>query len=47
MDFNQQAHPDCVYSANPFHECASACLERIAQGHVIKKTPKKQGKSLF
>ncbi|CAN6918110.1 unnamed protein product [Brassica oleracea] len=47
MDFNQQAHPDCVYSANPFHECASACLERIAQGHVIKKTPKKQGSKIL
>lgn len=42
MDFNQKAHPDCVYSDNPFHECASACLEKIAQGHVKKKT-KKQG----
>ncbi|KAG2318574.1 hypothetical protein Bca4012_055219 [Brassica carinata] len=41
MNFNQKAHPDCVYSDNPFHECASACLEKIAQGHV-KKT-KKQG----
>ncbi|KAJ0247231.1 Phospholipase-like protein [Hirschfeldia incana] len=42
MSFNQKAHPDCVYSDNPFHECASACLEKIAQGHVKKKT-KKQG----
>ncbi|WZZ46930.1 hypothetical protein YC2023_043189 [Brassica napus] len=42
MNFNQKAHPDCVYSDNPFHECASACLEKIAQGHVKKKT-KKQG----
>ncbi|CAH8380027.1 unnamed protein product [Eruca vesicaria subsp. sativa] len=47
MDFNQQAHPDCIYSANPFHECASACLERIAQGHVIKKSPKKQGSKIL
>ncbi|KAF8095917.1 hypothetical protein N665_0320s0045 [Sinapis alba] len=42
MNLNQKAHPDCVYSDNPFHECASACLEKIAQGHVKKKT-KKQG----
>ncbi|CAH8387403.1 unnamed protein product [Eruca vesicaria subsp. sativa] len=42
MNFNHKAHPDCVYSDNPFHECASACLEKIAQGHVKKKT-KKQG----
>ncbi|KAL0872544.1 hypothetical protein Bca101_022249 [Brassica carinata] len=47
MDINQHAHPDCVYSANPFHECASACLERIAQGHVIKKTTKKQGSKIL
>lgn len=47
MDINQQAHPDCVYSANPFHECASACLERIAQGHVIKKNTKKPGSKIL
>ncbi|KAF8112225.1 hypothetical protein N665_0065s0011 [Sinapis alba] len=47
MDINQQAHPDCIYSANPFHECASACLERIAQGHVIKKNTKKQGSKIL
>lgn len=40
MDFNRKAHPDCVYADNPFHECASACLERIAQGHVKKNTKK-------
>ncbi|CAN8327686.1 unnamed protein product [Cochlearia groenlandica] len=42
MDMNRNAHPDCVYADNPFHECASACLERISQGHVKKKNTKKQ-----
>lgn len=42
MDTNRKIHPDCKYSANPFHECASDCLEKIAQGRG-KKTSKKQG----
>ncbi|KAL1215675.1 hypothetical protein V5N11_024219 [Cardamine amara subsp. amara] len=46
MDFNRKAHPDCVYADNPFHECASACLERIAQGHVKKPTKKQTSKIL-
>ncbi|XP_010437520.1 PREDICTED: uncharacterized protein LOC104721275 [Camelina sativa] len=46
MDFNQKAHPDCVYSDNPFHECASACLEKIAQGHVKKNTKKQTSRLL-
>ncbi|XP_020875347.1 uncharacterized protein LOC9305179 isoform X2 [Arabidopsis lyrata subsp. lyrata] len=46
MDFNRKAHPDCVYADNPFHECASACLERIAQGHVKKNTKKQSSRLL-
>ncbi|CAA7016585.1 unnamed protein product [Microthlaspi erraticum] len=46
MDFNRKAHPDCVYAGNPFHECASACLDRIAQGHG-KKNTKKQGSKIL
>lgn len=42
MDVNRKAHPDCSYSANPFHECASDCLEKISQGRG-KKHSKKQG----
>lgn len=47
MDFNRNAHPDCVYAENPFHECASACLERIAQGHGKKNTKKQSTFSVF
>ncbi|ESQ53601.1 hypothetical protein EUTSA_v10025438mg [Eutrema salsugineum] len=46
MDFIRNAHPNCVYADNPFHECASACLERIAQGHG-KKNTKKQGSKIL
>ncbi|CAH8374871.1 unnamed protein product [Eruca vesicaria subsp. sativa] len=41
MDTNRKTHPDCKYSANPFHECASDCLEKISQGRG-KKSSKKQ-----
>ncbi|KAF8112710.1 hypothetical protein N665_0062s0057 [Sinapis alba] len=46
MDTNRKTHPDCKYSANPFHECASDCLEKIAQGRG-KKTSKKQAATNF
>ncbi|ESQ50828.1 hypothetical protein EUTSA_v10022729mg [Eutrema salsugineum] len=46
MDINRKAHPDCKYSGNPFHECASDCLERIAQGRG-KKNSKKQASKNF
>ncbi|EOA30811.1 hypothetical protein CARUB_v10013955mg [Capsella rubella] len=46
MDANRKAHPDCRYSANPFHECASDCLEKIAQGRG-KKHSKKQGSTIL
>ncbi|RID72265.1 hypothetical protein BRARA_C04166 [Brassica rapa] len=46
MDTNRKIHPDCKYSANPFHECASDCLEKIAQGRG-KKTSKKQAATNF
>jgi len=42
MDVNRKAHPDCRYSSNPFHECASDCLEKISQGRGNKNS-KKQG----
>ena len=42
MDTNRRTHPDCKYSRNPFHECASDCVEKIAQGNG-KKNSKKQG----
>lgn len=42
MDVNRKAHPDCRYSSNPFHECASDCLEKISQGRGNKHS-KKQG----
>ncbi|EOA16788.1 hypothetical protein CARUB_v10005011mg [Capsella rubella] len=46
MEFNRNTHPDCVYADNPFHECASACLEKIAQGHGKKNTKKQTSKLL-
>ncbi|XP_010530917.1 PREDICTED: uncharacterized protein LOC104807376 [Tarenaya hassleriana] len=46
MEVNRKSHPDCVYASNPFHECASACLERIAQGHG-RKHPKKQASKIL
>ncbi|KAG2298202.1 hypothetical protein Bca4012_009409 [Brassica carinata] len=46
MDTNRKTHPDCKYSANPFHECASDCLEKIAQGRG-KKSSKKQAATNF
>ncbi|CAF1706405.1 unnamed protein product [Brassica napus] len=46
MDTNRKIHPDCKYSANPFHECASDCLEKISQGRG-KKNSKKQAATNF
>ncbi|CAN8229338.1 unnamed protein product [Cochlearia groenlandica] len=46
MGFNTNAHPGCVYADNPFHECASACLDRIAQGHGKKNIKKQSSKIL-
>ncbi|CAA7021966.1 unnamed protein product [Microthlaspi erraticum] len=43
---NRKAHPDCKYAANPFHECGSDCLEKIAQGRG-KKHSKKQASKNF
>ncbi|KAG7636398.1 putative phospholipase, SCC2/Nipped-B family [Arabidopsis thaliana] len=46
MDVNRKAHPDCRYSSNPFHECASDCLEKISQGRGNKNS-KKQGSKIL
>ncbi|CAH2051520.1 unnamed protein product [Thlaspi arvense] len=46
MDTNRKAHPDCKYSSNPFHECASDCLEKIAQGRGKKNSKKQASKVL-
>ncbi|XP_048607136.1 uncharacterized protein LOC106416393 isoform X4 [Brassica napus] len=46
MDTNRKIHPDCKYSANPFHECASDCLEKISRGRG-KKNSKKQAATNF
>ncbi|EOA19312.1 hypothetical protein CARUB_v10002895mg [Capsella rubella] len=45
MDFNRNyTHPDCIYADNLFHECASACFERIDQGHGKKNSTKESSK---
>ncbi|KAG7579407.1 Phospholipase-like [Arabidopsis thaliana x Arabidopsis arenosa] len=46
MDVNRKAHPDCRYSSNPFHECASDCLEKISQGRGNKHSKKQASKIL-
>ncbi|XP_010515965.1 PREDICTED: uncharacterized protein LOC104791707 isoform X1 [Camelina sativa] len=46
MDANRKAHPDCRYFANPFHECASDCLEKISHARG-KKHSKKQGSAIL
>ncbi|KAL1205776.1 hypothetical protein V5N11_029318 [Cardamine amara subsp. amara] len=46
MDVNRKAHPDCKYSTNPFHECASDCLEKISQGRGKKHSKKQASKVL-
>lgn len=39
---NGRVHPNCLNASNPYHECGMACLEKIAQGHGHKETPKKK-----
>ncbi|KAL9417523.1 hypothetical protein AB3S75_040493 [Citrus x aurantiifolia] len=39
---NGRVHPNCVNASNPYHECGMACLEKIAQGHGHKESPKKK-----
>ncbi|CAF2157583.1 unnamed protein product [Brassica rapa subsp. narinosa] len=46
MDTNRRTHPDCKYSRNPFHECASDCVEKIAQGNGKKNSKKQASKVL-
>ncbi|KAG2323211.1 hypothetical protein Bca4012_058718 [Brassica carinata] len=46
MDTNRKVHPDCKYSRNPFHECASDCLEKVAQGNGKKNSKKQASKVL-
>lgn len=46
MDTNRRTHPDCKYSKNPFHECASDCVEKIAQGNGKKNSKKQASKVL-
>ncbi|XP_010548102.1 PREDICTED: uncharacterized protein LOC104819651 isoform X2 [Tarenaya hassleriana] len=46
MELNRKSHPDCVYATNPYHECASSCLERIAQGNGRNHTKKQASKIL-
>ncbi|KAJ0254397.1 Phospholipase-like protein [Hirschfeldia incana] len=46
MDTNRKAHPDCKYSRNPFHECASDCLEKINQVNGKKNSKKQASKVL-
>ncbi|CAN6905831.1 unnamed protein product, partial [Brassica oleracea] len=46
MDTIRRAHPDCKYSKNPFHECASDCIEKIAQGNGKKNSKKQASKVL-
>lgn len=46
MDTNRKAHPDCKYAKNPFHECASDCIEKIAQGNGKKNSKKQASKVL-
>ncbi|CAH8296940.1 unnamed protein product [Eruca vesicaria subsp. sativa] len=46
MDTNRNAHPVCKYSKNPFHECASDCMEKIAQGNGKKNSKKQASKVL-
>ncbi|KAG8644077.1 uncharacterized protein LOC110626937 isoform X2 [Manihot esculenta] len=41
-----RVHPDCVNASNPYHECAVACLEKIAQGQG-RKEKKKSGSFIF
>ncbi|KAF5745347.1 hypothetical protein HS088_TW07G00931 [Tripterygium wilfordii] len=37
----QKSHPECVNAANPYHECGTACLEKIAEGKGRKDNRKK------
>ncbi|GLT86067.1 hypothetical protein SLE2022_042300 [Rubroshorea leprosula] len=46
MDEHARVHPDCVNSANPYHECGSNCLERIAKGET-RKDKKKLGSKIL
>ncbi|GKV23994.1 hypothetical protein SLEP1_g33656 [Rubroshorea leprosula] len=46
MDEHARVHPDCVNSANPYHECGANCLERIAKGET-RKDKKKLGSKIL